>query len=60
MQESNQKLENSLRLMHESVDMANYTKMELHHQGETLKRVDKNLDDIDSNLKKGEWLIKGF
>ena len=58
--ETEAKLDEVLRTAHQTLDISEQSKMSLHRQGETIEKIDKDLDKIDRNLKKSEYIVKGM
>ena len=44
----------------ESADIATNTLVSLHEQGETIKKIDSEMFDIDENVKKSDKIIKNI
>ena len=55
-----QALDNILRTAHETLDIGNQSKLNLQRQGETINKIDGNLDKVERNLKKSEYIVKGM
>jgi len=53
-------LQHSLRTLHQTLDVANETKVRLHMQSEQMERIENNCDEIDDHMKKASWMMRGI
>eukprot|EP00347_Sterkiella_histriomuscorum_P004955 403358445 len=59
-QDASQRLDNCLQTSHQVLDNLQQSSLHLQNQGETLNRVDQNLDIMSDNLKKGDYIATGM
>ena len=53
-------LDRCIATAHETLDICNQSKMQLQMQEETIVKIDNNLDTMDQNLKKSEFIVRGM